>query len=369
MPNYRHFVAGLLLLAMLVHPVSAESLKLLDPQHQVHRLQTVIPELSRQRVVFIGEHHDRYHHHLAQKTVIAALHDAAERPWAIGVEFIQQPFQPVLDAYLAKELDETEFLAQSEYFERWRFDYRLYQPIFRYAREHGIPMVALNIASELIDAVRQQGLDGLSAEQRAQLPQDFLPVSEQRRTELEQIYRYHPQTSGDFERFLLIQQLWDAGMAERAAQYLQAHPEHGLIVLAGSGHMAPGSGIPQYVRPIMDVPMQILLPVDAVEPGAVHGADYLLLAESLDLPPAGRMGVQLDFNGGAYILDVLADSAAAHAGLQVGDQILSIDEKPVTTWTDVRLALLNRSPGDEMTVTLQRVDAVDPLTLTLILSG
>lgn len=369
MPNYRHFVAGLLLLIMMVHPASAESLKLLDPQHQVHRLPTLVPELSRQRVVFIGEHHDRYHHHLAQQTVIAALHEAAERPWAIGVEFIQQPFQSALDAYIAGELDEAEWLAQSEYFERWGFDYRLYQPIFRYAREHGIPMVALNMASELIDTVRQQGLEGLSAEQRAQLAEDFLPISEQRRTELEQIYRYHSQTSGDFERFLLIQQLWDASMAERAARYLQAHPEHGLIVLAGSGHMAPGSGIPQYVRSIMDVPMQILLPVDAVEPGATHAADYLLLAESLDLPPAGRMGVQLDFNGGAYILDVLADSAAAHAGLQVGDQILSIDQRPVTTWTDVRLALLNRSPGDEITVRLQRVDAVEPLTLTLILSG
>ena len=60
---------------------------------------------------------------------------------AIGMEFFQQPFQDSLDAYIAGTLSEEDLLRETEYFERWRFDYRLYRPILRYAKEHGIDVV------------------------------------------------------------------------------------------------------------------------------------------------------------------------------------------------------------------------------------
>lgn len=370
MPEYR-FRASLLAFCMVTLLMSttltAQTLRVLDPADRVRTLDVLVPELNRQRVVFIGERHDRYHHHLAQLAVIRALHEAAERPWGIGLEFIQQPFQSVLDDYIAGRLDESDFLARTEYFDRWGFDYRLYQPIFRYAREQGMPLVALNIAAELVGAVSRHGLDGLSAEQRAQLPDEFAPISDERRAQLEELYRQHPETSGDFERFLEVQQVWDAGMAGRAAEYLDAHPDHGLIVLAGSGHMAPGSGIPERLQRQLSVPAVVMLPIDAVDDGFASGADYLLLTETAELPAAGRMGIQLDFNGGVNALDVLEDSAAERAGIRVHDRILAIDDRTVETWTDIRLAMLNRSPGDRITVTVQRPDDAEPVELALTL--
>ena len=68
-------------------------------------LDSIIPRLARKRVVFIGEAHDRYDHHLNQLAIIRRLH-ARHPDLAIGMEFFQQPFQQALDDYIAGELDE-----------------------------------------------------------------------------------------------------------------------------------------------------------------------------------------------------------------------------------------------------------------------
>ena len=73
------------------------------------------------------------------------------------MEFIQRPFQPALDAYISGAITEREFLKRAEYFDRWGFDYRLYRPIFSFAKEHGIPMVALNAERELAEKVAKVG--------------------------------------------------------------------------------------------------------------------------------------------------------------------------------------------------------------------
>jgi uncharacterized iron-regulated protein len=98
-------------------------------------LDAIIPQLAQKQVVFVGEIHDRFGHHLAQLEIIKRLYRAYS-DLAIGVEYFQRSSQPYLDAYIAGELDEKSFLKKTEYFERWSFDYRLYRPIFRYAREH-----------------------------------------------------------------------------------------------------------------------------------------------------------------------------------------------------------------------------------------
>lgn len=110
------------------------SLQLPDPQTRVLDLDALtdmdwlIDRIADRRVIFIGESHDRYEDHLNQLAVIAGLH-ARGKPLAIGMEFFQQPFQGAIDAYIAGEIDEAEFLRRTQYFDRWRFDYRLYRPI------------------------------------------------------------------------------------------------------------------------------------------------------------------------------------------------------------------------------------------------
>src|ERR1051325_2517548 len=149
------------------------SLKVYDARGKQRDFESVVTAVSADRVVFIGESHDRYDQHLSELEIIRRLYERNPGRWAIGVEFIQRPFQADLDAYIAGTIDEREFLRRTEYFDRWGFDFRLYRPIFRFAREHSIPMVALNADRELPENVGKVGLEGLSEQLREQLPSEI----------------------------------------------------------------------------------------------------------------------------------------------------------------------------------------------------
>src|SRR5215831_14168352 len=115
-------------------------LKVVDASGQTINIEALISILNARRAVWIGENHDRYDNHLDQAEIIRRVHEKDAQPWAIGVEFIQRKFQPILDAYLAGRIGEHDFLKATEYFDRWGFDYRLYRPIFQYAKDNGIPV-------------------------------------------------------------------------------------------------------------------------------------------------------------------------------------------------------------------------------------
>src|SRR4028118_1600443 len=61
----------------------------------------------------------------------------------------------------------------------------------------------------------------------------------------------HPQSgqgnSTSFERFFTAQVLWDETMADKIAQFLKANPNYQVVVLAGTGHIIYGYGIPSRV--------------------------------------------------------------------------------------------------------------------------
>jgi uncharacterized iron-regulated protein len=317
-------------------------------------LETLIPALADRRVVLIGETHDRLGHHLIQLEIIRGLHSIHPK-LAIGLEAFQQPFQRALDDYVAGKLSEPELLRETEYYRRWKFDYRLYAPILRYAREQRLPLVALNLPVELTRKVGERGIDGLSDEERAQIPDQIDRSDPEYQRRLEEVFEKHPFTEGrSFEHFLEVQLLWDEGMAERAADYLESHPEHRMVILAGSGHIAYGSGIPRRLARRMPVETATVLAgwEGDLEPGL---GDYLLFPQERELPPAGRIGAFLDEDEGRLgISSCTSGSACQKAGLKPGDRILSIDGQPVTSMADLKVVLWDKSPGDSVEMEVLR---------------
>lgn len=316
-------------------------------------LERILPALADRRVIYVGETHDQYAHHLVQLEVIRYLHQADPR-LAIGLEFFQQPFQEALDRYVAGEIDERTMLRQTEYYERWSYDYRLYAPILQYAREHRLPLLALNASSELVGKVRKSGLEGLDDEDRALLPAeiDRSDLAHERR--MQTLLEAHPHGSGNVDRFLEVQLLWDEAMAERAAAFLDRHPGHRLVVLAGSGHLAYGSGIPDRVNRRVPVTSAILLNdwQREIAPGL---ADYLLMPEEQNLPPAGMIGARLDTDeAGLKIVSCTPGSACEEVGLQAGDRLLAIEGVPIAGMADLREQMWDRRPGDEVGITVSR---------------
>jgi uncharacterized iron-regulated protein len=318
-------------------------------------LSGLVEKVSDKQVVFVGESHDQYQHHLNQLAIIKGLH-AKHSDLAIGLEFFFQPYQEVLDRYIAGEIDEAELIRETDYFNRWRFDYRLYRPIFRYAKEQGIPLIALNLEKEITSQVGREGIESLSEEMKQRIPAEIDRDNEAYRSRLKTVFDAHPhREDSDFEQFLDVQLLWDEGMAEQAAKWMKEHPASHMVILAGVGHLIYGDGIPSRLARRIDASQAIVLNVNNSIDMDPDLADYLVLAGEQKLPPSGKLGVFLDVESSPPVVSGFTqESGAAEAGLKEKDQLISIDDQPIDSYADLRIALMDREVGETVKVEVKR---------------
>lgn len=215
--------------------------------------QTVDLELATANIIYLGETHDSKADHQAQLEIIQRLHQKQPQI-ALALEMFQRPFQGVINDYLAGKLTEAELLAKTEYEKRWGFPWELYAPILRYAKTHQIPILAINVPTEITRQVARNGLEKLTeADKRWIPPIDELDLSNSEyRAMLLSVFQQHQQAglgnADAFERFLAAQVLWDETMAESIAQFVRSHPQTQVIVLAGQRHIMYGYGIPNRVQ-------------------------------------------------------------------------------------------------------------------------
>ncbi len=90
--------------------------------------------------------------------------------------------------------------------------------------------------------------------------------------------------------------------------------------------------------------------------------------QSGKVPAHALLGVEtqpLPSGDGAQIANVTAGSAAATAGLRVGDVITKVDTDTITSPDDLATAIAGHQPGDKVTVTYQRDGATKTTTVTL----
>jgi uncharacterized iron-regulated protein len=217
------------------------------------------------RAVCVGEEHPNPHHHWAQLQVIQHL--AARRGrFAVGMEMVQTPFQGVLDDYAAKKIDDAALTSRTGWADRWGYDFALYRPLLRAAVDHGGALVALNAPKELVEKVAHEGLDKLTPDERARLPELVLDDAKHRAwfdaVMAEMGGTMHGQkdaadkTADDAkadqeapapppdpakekeaaDRMYSVQVLWDESMASGAATWLGADRAKQIVILAGDGH-------------------------------------------------------------------------------------------------------------------------------------
>jgi len=318
-----------------------------------HSERDLAVQLVTKRVVFIGEIHERYDHHLNQLELIRQIHEL-DPNLTIGVEYFQQPFQSQVDSYISGQISETEFLRDTEYFQRWGYDYRLYAPIFRYAREQHIPVRALNVPTALVSEVAKVGITGLPEKDRAYLPREIRPADGAYRERLFEAFQEHKDTRpGAFDHFVDAQLVWDEGMAESASTYMNANSNRRMVILAGAGHLEFGSGIPTRLQRRTNATYAIVLSSgEEIEP---HIADYLMLSGKEDLPSVGSLSVNLiERDGACRIGSLSAGGAGEIAGLRKGDILVTIDGQNIKMLADARLALWNKKPGDLVRIEVHR---------------
>lgn len=315
----------------------------------------LIDELNLNRVVYVGEIHDRYDHHLTQLAILKALHQRNPR-LAIGVEWFQQSFQGVVNDFLAGKIDEETLLRRTEYFERWRYDYRMLRPIMEYAKANQLPVIALNAPSELTRKVSKDGLEALNVAERAQLPKRITPPDDAYRSRLEKIFTTHATSEKkQLNNFMMVQRIWDETMAQNITRFLNPNPAWRMVVFSGSGHISYDAGIPQDVaQQLPQIRQATVISSDArdVERDMV---DYAVLTRPWSLPPTGKLGVWLENKGKSVVIGEMAkNSAARKAGLQTGDKILTLDGVTIHSTADLTLELAQTQPGQVVKMAIER---------------
>jgi uncharacterized iron-regulated protein len=317
------------------------------------RLSDIGAKLATKKVVYVGETHTAYQDHLVQLELLRQLHNY-NPDLAIGVEWFQARFQEHLDDYIQKRISEKELLNKTEYYSRWRFDYRLYRPIMQFARQHGIPVIALNASKELIRAISSGGIENLPEEMKLQLPSSYDYTNAAYEKKLKEVYEMHSDRSGEFRWFHESQLTWDETMADRIAKYLDENPAHRIIVFAGSGHISHRHGIPSRVQRRIAVKDATVLTHKGgeIDPGI---ADYLVVADAVELPLQGRLGALLEPASEGVRVSAFTDgSSAKKAGMKAGDIIVAVDDQAVASFSDLKYSILDKRPGDQLEIRLLR---------------
>lgn len=342
--------------------------------------QDLLAALSRRAIVLLGESHDRAEHHRWQLQVLAGLY-AHQPDLVVGFEAFPRSVQPVLDRWSAGALDEKAFLAETRWREVWSMGPNLYLPLLHFVRMNRIPLVALNVERKLVRRVAEESWEAVPLTEREGLTIPK-PPSEGYLDFLAEAYRQHREErqakaresvhgsvpgearfdydDSDFQSFVDAQLVWDRAMAQ-VLFGARRRPSTPLVVgIIGQGHLRHGFGVPWQLADLGIGDVAVLLPYEAssdcTPPGAdladaVFGVDYKALAPAR----RPRLGVRIERGeDGVRVVEVLAESVAAEAGIRAGDVIVEAAAVTVVRPGDLFAKVTRQAPGTWLPLTVRR---------------
>ncbi len=359
-------------------PVGAEEIFRLPDGDQISYAQ-LLDDLLSARVIFMGESHDQVEHHRIQVSVLQRLIERG-KDVVVAMEMFERSQQPVLDRWSQGLLTEEEFLKEVQWETAWGMDYQFYKGILDAVKNYRLRVLGLNIQKELVRKVAQNGMDGLSAEDRKRLPEIVL-TDQQHRAYIKSIYKGHLGGSAkDFENFYQAQCLWDEAMAETLSEFLISPEgkEKTILVFAGSGHVVFNFGIPNRFYRRAPFPFKTVVLKEwkkNIDQDLTYTGTPLPITNFLWVtkpqPPEKkrpRMGVvfkQSEDQKGLWIERVIPDSPAEKAGLLPGDQMIAVEGKEIIKVKDIHDALSQKGWEKDFTVTILREGVKKEITVTL----
>ncbi|MGW8193366.1 MAG: ChaN family lipoprotein, partial [Desulforhopalus sp.] len=326
----------------------------------------MVAQLDDARVVYVGENHTSLSDHLLQLRIIESLYQKDPK-LVIGMEMFPASSQQALDDYMVGniDMDERSFLRNSDYYNVWRFDFRLYRDIISFAKRRRIPVIGLNLDRQIVAEVfRSGGTDSLEEGVKRSLPLDRnldMAGYTERLSLMHTMHQQGAHGSGEESGFIQAQGLWDETMAENIATILKRLPNHKVIVLAGAQHTRKDSGIPPRVARRVAVPQASVLNIthDSTFGDLDKVADFFFFSDEAALPELPKIGVVLNTETakGSDLLEITElspHSKASEAGLRVGDKLTKVNGFAVKSMADLRIAMLDTKPGDKIEVAVIR---------------
>jgi len=228
-----------------------------------------IPRAAAAPVVLLGEQHDSAADHAWELATIERLY-AANPSLVLGFEMFPRSDQNVLNRWVAGQLSETDFLAQSDWKHVWGFPPPLYLPIFRFARDHRIPMLALNVSSKVVHLAARQGFANIPPADREGVGTPA-PPSAAYRAELKEAMGSHggpKMTPERLDHFIDAQLVWDRAMAEAIAAQRARAQARPVVAIMGAGHLEDRYGVPHQLESLGVKDAMVFLPEHAACPPA-----------------------------------------------------------------------------------------------------
>ncbi len=221
----------------------------------------LMADVSKARIVYVGESHNRSEDHGIQLKVLQALHDSTPSIEA-AMEMFPRDAQPELDRWSDGMLSEEEFLKLANWEEVWGFPFALYRDLMDFVRENHVKLLGINAPGAVVRKIAREGMESLTPDERKQIARDFYFDNPEHRQYIKEMFQEHVKGHiKNFDAFYEAQLTWEETMAETLAEELSVDPDARIVVLLGKGHMNYRFGVPERVRNRLDSTYRTILPV------------------------------------------------------------------------------------------------------------
>jgi uncharacterized iron-regulated protein len=332
------------------------------------------------RLLFLGESHTEMEVHRMQLRVLQELRRAGRRVH-VGLEMYPYTEQAVLDEWNGGKLAEEAFVQKSRWYKNWGYHWDYYREIFTFCRDNGVPMHGVNTPREILTAVRTKGFDKLTPEEASRIPPRIDTDSVEGKTLFAANFSADDSMHGamppeQLDAMYRAQSTWDATMAYNAVRALKADPDPAaiMVVLIGSGHVVYGLGAERQAKIWFDGKTATLVAVpvrdekDAPVVIRASVADFAWgIPRSVDpvYPALGLSTREAKSPERLVVIAVEKESVAAAAGFLTGDELVTMDGKPVPTKEAMALLMSGKRWADAAVFQVKRGDATVSLTALL----
>ena len=195
-------------------------------------------ELMAYDVIFFGEEHGNPTLHQLQRELLPCLQKTGQS-LILSFEMWERDTQSVLDAFLASEITEDDFVKRSRVWNNYPSDYR---PLIMFAKEQQLQTIAANVPQVYAAMVARGGWDfihDLPLEQRKMIATRLnAPDDAYRASFYETMNRMggHVFDKTILENYYKAQCMKDETMAESIYMALQEHPDARVLHFNGTFH-------------------------------------------------------------------------------------------------------------------------------------
>jgi len=313
----------------------------------------MMDSVATSRVIYIGETHDNIEAHKVQLQIIKRLSE--EFPVAIGLEMFRRSAQVQLSQWNAGKLSMKKL--KNLFHKNWGTGYKLYQPIFDFARTRKLPLIGLKSTREVENSFRS----GDPAPDGTFYPELYEQDPYHRAFSMA-AFGGHRGTNKALEKPYRMLLLWEETMAHTVSQFLMnpKYKETKLVVLSGGFHVQYGFGIPKrafrrvphsysIIQPtVTDIPEELKNREMEVEKVLIplYAADYAWKVE-YKVPDNVRLGVRLaKKQEGIMVIEVMENTNAKRAGMLEGDVLIHMDGQKISSVEEVLEKLQNKNFTD-----------------------